>query len=119
MLNIIVYSSIAVLFNIFAHNLTSRLYENLGYQEKYQKTVTTLFIIGIFGIIMSKLVLKDNQQYNKSVVSMGLSIGGVLLIITAILANWENIEDDIRIVISGLAFVTLIYIAYKYDEISS
>src|SRR3972149_6326672 len=92
LLNVGIYTCIAVLYNIFVHNITSAMYRNEVYEEKFKKSVTILFIAGIAGIVASKLL------YKNSVVSMGLCIGGALLILTSIFANWEHVSSEIKLI---------------------
>lgn len=115
-INASIIFAIAISYNLFVHHLASMLYRETPYEEKYNKTITFVFISGIIGIILSKLLLKKGQTYHDSVVSMGLGIGGVLLIITSILANWTNMSDDIKLCISALMFGGLIWYFYHYYD---
>jgi len=113
--DITIYSSIALMYNIFIHQLVSTLYKNYAYDTKLSYSISTLFISGIIALVLSKLIAKD-KKYTKSVVAMGLGFGGILLILTSILAKWEGITDEVKVLVTGLIFITIIYICYKYID---
>lgn len=115
-LKIIIFLSIAILYNIFIHYLANMMYKDLPYEEKFKKSNVFLLIAGILGIILSILVLKKNKKYKDSIISIGLGIGGSLLIIISIVSNWENISNAIKIWTSGLCLIGLIWVANKYIE---
>jgi hypothetical protein len=116
LLNLGIYIGIAVFYNIFVHHLTSTLYKDVPYEEKFKKSVTMIFVSGIVAIVASKLLLKDDQKYKNSVVSMGLGIGGGLLILTSVFANWEYVSGEIKLMISGALLIGLIWFAYRYFD---
>lgn len=110
-----VYISIAIFYNLFVHHLVNSFYKTLPFEEKFNKSTTFIFIAGIFGIVLSKIFLKDEQSYTNSVLSMGFGIGGILLMLTAVWVNWENLSDDIKLCLSAFAFGLIIWYAHRYD----
>ena len=52
-------------------------------------------------------------KYKNSIVSKGLYAGGIFLIITAIISNWDSVGDNFKIVLSGLILVIMIWIPYR------
>ena len=114
-LDIILYSGIAIAYNLFVHNLASMTYEDLQYDEKQEGTLVLLVIFGIMGIAISKLFIEKKKKYKNSVVSKGLFYGGILLILTAIFSNWENMAEQIKFFIISIIFVYLIWYGYKKD----
>jgi multisubunit Na+/H+ antiporter MnhB subunit len=113
-LNKVVFIAIAIFYNLLVHHITSSMYQELPYEEKLSKTVVFLFMAGIGAIVISLLILRDDQKFSDSVVSKGLALGGSLLIVTSIFANWENISDEARISLSAITFGGLIYYSRKY-----
>ena len=109
---------IAVFYNVFVHHIASMIYKDLPYSEKIKYISTFLIIMGIVGIVVGKIILKDNQKYKDSVVSKGLGFGGIILILTSIFSNWENINDDKKLIITALSLGALIYIAHKVFDSS-
>jgi len=116
LLDIFVYTTIAISYNIFVHHLATTIYKDLPFDEKYNKSLVFIFIAGLIGIVVSKLILKKGSEYTKSVVSMGLGIGGAILIVTSIITNWNNLADEIRLFLSALVFGVLVYYFYNYYD---
>ena len=113
-LNASLYVSIAIFYNLFIHTFTSIMYKDEPFKEKYEKTTLMLLLAGIFGLVLSKLL--SNMEHSNYVVSMGLGIGGILLILTAIFASWENVVEEVKVGVSGALLIVLIIVAYKYFD---
>jgi len=107
------YIFIAILYNLFIHLLTSKLYKNALYDEKHSNSVVFLVISGIVGIVISKIFMQHYKKYKNNIVSKGLYAGGIFLIITAIISNWDSVGDNFKIVLSGLILVIMIWIPYR------
>ena len=107
-LNITVSTTIAILFNLFIHHLTSILFRDMMYKEKTNKSVIFILISGIIGVVMSKMLFKQKKK-ERSVVENGLWLGGLLLIITSIFINWQTMSDDIKLLMIGVSLFGLIW----------
>lgn len=112
--NAALYISIALFYNIFVHTFTSILYKDEPFKDKYEKTTVMLLIAGIFALVLARFMSTNDVEYKNYVVSMGLGIGGLLLILTSIFANWENIEEELKVGISGAFLIVLIVFSYKF-----
>lgn len=108
--------AIALVYNIFAHYVTATMYKNSDWIDKKNNGMIMLFIAGIVGIVFGRIILPDNPKYDNDIVNNGLLYGGVLLIITAILANLDTINSDGQIILIGGLFGLLVWIAYKYFD---
>lgn len=115
-IDIISFLVIAISYNIFVHQVVTSLYRSYSYEEKIDYGIAFIFLAGFVGIILSKLLLKEEDTYSTSVVSMGLLVGGVFLIGTAILVNWENISDDVRLFLTTILFISLVCYFYKRNK---
>ncbi len=115
-LNTIVIIVIAICYNLFIHYIPNVIFSGMPFDDKYNKTLYFIFVAGLVGIVISKLLVKEGQEYKKSVVSMGLSVGGFLLLITALITNWENMGDGIKLLISGGLFLAIVYYGYNYYD---
>jgi len=106
-----IYLSIAFLYNILVHNIASFLYKDQQYDEKNKSVTTFIIIAGIFAIVISKLIEdKDNKHI---LVVKGMMIGGILLLITVLLVNWENITEEIKIIMMMGIFGYILWIAFN------
>ena len=114
--DVLVYIIIALILNIFAHQVACSAYKNCPYDEKYEKSMILLFVLGISAIVSSNFLIKRDQKYSESVVSIGMTLGGLLLILTVIVVNWGDMTDEIRLFISGLFLIFVLYYFYNYYE---
>ena len=85
-------------------------------EEKVANTSVMLILFGGMGILISKIIHERNKKLKESFVSKGLYYGGILLIITAIFANWENISEEIKLLAIAGIFGGLIWYGYKRDK---
>jgi len=77
--------------------------------DVYNRNVfIVLVILGIASIILSFVLA------NLSIVSLGLSLGGILSLIVASVRYWSAMNDYIRVIVLGLALAVLIWLAVKY-----
>lgn len=113
-LNKVVAIGIAIFYNLLIHHITSMMYVDLPYEEKLSKTVVFLFMAGISAIVVALLVVKGDQKMSESVVSQGLALGGAILIVTSIVANWDNVSQEVKVCLSTISFGALIYYSRKY-----
>lgn len=122
LLNIIVSTSIAILYNLFVHHMASIMFKDSTYEDKINKSMIFILIAGIMGVVMAKLLFEDKDKNGKvkpSIIGSGLWLGGILLIITAIFVNWQTLSDDLKLLMIGITLVALIYYSKKtleYDE---
>ena len=104
------------MYNLLVHSLASLSYKELQYEEKHSNTIVMLILFGGIGILISKVLQERHKDLNNSFVSTGLYYGGVLLIVTAIFANWENISEEIKLFSIAGILGGLIWYGYKRDK---
>lgn len=107
-LDTIVTVSIVIVYNLFTHMVMTSLFKGKPYKMRNANTITGLFVTGIVGLVLANLFLKNNDVLKK-----GLNIGGIMLILTAGIANWNNINEDIKIFLTGATFMALVWLSYK------
>lgn len=69
------------------------------------KAFTVMVIAGIVGIVVSFLIAVES-------VSMGLLIGGVLLVLGSTVAFWSQVNDIVRFVVIGAVLAFLIALGW-------
>lgn len=112
----LIYIAIALVYNLFVHNLASISYKDLQYEEKHKNTIIMLVLFGAMAIIISKFIKEKNTKYANEYVSKGLLYGGILLLLTAIYANWEYMTEEIKLLLIVLIFGYLIWYGYKREN---
>lgn len=115
-LDITLYVGIAIMYNLFVHNLASITYKDLQYEDKQKNTIIMLILFGGFGILIAKMITEKFTQYNNLYVSNGLFYGGVLLILTALFANWDTIAQEMRFIMITGIFAGLVWYGYRREE---
>jgi uncharacterized membrane protein len=85
----------------------------IGCQQQYEaqmedyapKAFTVMVIAGIVGIVVSFFIAVES-------ISMGLLIGGVLLVLGSTVAFWSQVNDIVRFVIIGAVLAFLIALGW-------
>ena len=67
----------------------------------------------IFTVVGAILLLVSTQLSGVSVVSTGISLAGVLALIIGSVRYWSDMDDLLRVGVSGVALVALIALAWK------
>jgi len=111
--DIILSGGIALMYNLFVHNLASITYKDLQYEEKNINTIIMIILFGGFGILIAKLLHEKYKQYDNPYLTNGLFYGGVLLIFTSLFANWDMIAQEMRFILITTIFGVLIWYGYK------
>lgn len=113
-----IFSSIviAVAYNIVIHQLVQCVFKSYSYEDRMNYGIATIFIAGLVGIVLSKIILSENESIYNSIISMGLLIGGIFLVATTIIVNWDNITDDIKLFVTLACFGGLLYYSYKKQK---
>lgn len=66
-----------------------------------------MVVTGIIAIVAGVLII------GSAIVSSGLSYGGVLALVIGSIAYWGDANDMIRLAISGVALLALLYLGWK------
>lgn len=106
--NIMLSSGFAIGFNIFVHALGGVLFKDYQFNKKIQYTNLLLFIFGVLGIVIANLLDDD-------IIKNGLFYGGILLIMTVVIGNWDTIGNEGRLFISSSLMGMLIWYIYTRD----
>jgi len=77
--------------------------------DVYQRNVfVVLVVLGMLSIVVSFALASI------AVVSLGLSLGGVLSLVIASMRYWSAMNDYIRVIILGAALAVLVWLGIKY-----
>ncbi len=89
--------------------------EQFTCQKEYERSESlynrNLFVVFIVAGVA--LLLGSSFLTGAKVVSSALSFGGVLAIVFVSLRYWSDMDDRLRVVVSGVALAALIVIAWK------
>lgn len=104
---------IALFYNIFVHYLISTIYKNDSYNEKMSNGTLVIIIAGIGAIALAFFISSSIKVY-QNVVSLAMLLGGSALLMTAVISQWESIEDIYKLLISGGGLGLLLWISCKH-----
>jgi hypothetical protein len=99
---------IAISFCILVFKTVDILYKEEQCREKYQKTATTLFVIGLVGIIISQVIFNKQNNLNNRSVRFGILSGSVIIIFYSVVRNWDLLDDITKLIIFGILFSVVI-----------
>jgi hypothetical protein len=77
----------------------------------YQRNVFIVFVVIGVALLVGSVFLQGS-----SLIASSLSFAGILAFIIGSLGYWSNMNDKLRVVILGIALVTLLYLAWKKFE---
>ena len=103
---------IAISFCILVFKTVDILYKEEQCREKYQKTATTLFVIGLVGIIISQAIFNKQNSLNNRAVRFGLLAGSSMIIFYSVVRNWDMLDDITKLIIFGILFSVVICWTY-------
>ncbi len=115
-LNPALSGSIAIFYNLFTHHFISMMYKNYPYDQKQRRTIITLFMIGMVGIVLAKTVFTDNDKLRNELLQKGAFYGGILLVLTSLMSGWNDMGDQMKLGFIGIVFGILIYFSYKAKQ---
>ncbi len=99
---------IAISFCVLVFKIVDILYKDEQCREKYQKTATTLFVIGLIGIIISQAIFNKQNNLNNRAVRFGLLAGSVMIIFYSVVRNWDLLDDITKLIIFSILFSVVI-----------
>lgn len=118
---------IAIIYNMFVHYTISGTTKELPYQDKVTKSTIAILVAGVLSIIFAKKIEDNDRDITKQVLSRGMWYGGLLLIVTPIVAGMSGTTFELQIITLMLALGGIIWLSnrgvkaktktsYKEDE---
>lgn len=68
-----------------------------------------LMIIGVLSLIFGTTLITKHI-----ILSNSMLLGGLFMIMSALYNNWYNIDDNMRLILSGISLTILIYFSIRY-----
>lgn len=109
----ILYSiPVSFIFVIFTHKLTEVLYQDLEYAERFQKSLITLFIIGVIGVASALTVFAETSRYKNRPIKFGLISGSIMLLIYSLITNWDKMTNVTKLLVIAMIFGIVVWFCY-------
>ncbi|AYV78405.1 MAG: hypothetical protein Edafosvirus12_4 [Edafosvirus sp.] len=100
---------IAIIYDVLCYKIADVSFKDLPYKDKFQNTLTFLFVAGLIAIIIGQTLFKTNSNYKNPILQKGFVLGGILLIIYTILMNWDKMTDENKLLIIVIIFGMLLW----------
>lgn len=76
--------------------------------KKYKsKKFTTMIMLGVCSMLLGAFFISNSPEYHTG--SLGISLGGVLMIIYYIMRNWSSLNENLKIGVYGSTLMMLLY----------
>jgi len=111
--------SLALCYNLLAHCINGNLYDDMDFVDKHNYSIITLMLLGIVALVISKLIYNrinktDSINFADSVLCMGFAISALLLFITTVLIDWNNLNEITQVIIMSLTIIAISYYVYCF-----
>ena len=116
-MNAIIYGApFGITYSLFIHKLTDVILGNAMTNEKYQTKILILFLSGVLALILACTIFTYNKKYRNSAIKTGFIIGAMLLILYSVFTNWDKVNDDTKLIMSGFSLVGISWYLYNYRD---
>ncbi len=117
--NIALAAPLGIIYNLFMHKLVSiMLSEASGTNDdKHQKKIIILFIIGLVGLLIAFTIFTNSEQYKNQTMKYGLIFGNGLLLIYSMITNWDKMYDDTKLILMGIVFGGMVWYCYSGEDV--
>jgi hypothetical protein len=105
---------LAIIYCVFILKLTDVMYSDLPYNDRWQKSLVTLFIAGVVGIVIARTIFSQNTRTQNKIIRDGLTIGGIILVLYPTLTYWDKMANEGKLVVIGIALGWILWYSYRY-----
>lgn len=110
--NKVISLTVAIMYNMFFHKLANVTGKNLDFDERKKKAINVLFMAGIAGVVIGYILIQGDFKYKSDMIGLGLQLGGIFLIASSVINNWDEMNDNLKLVLIGGGLVGLCYYYY-------
>jgi hypothetical protein len=107
-------ATIALIYPFFFNKLTDKIVETGGADKKaveFNKHVI-LVLIGMMGVFSACFVQTHSTK-------LGLGLGGILTLMTAFMMYWSKYNENMKLVILGVALAIFVYLSARLYSIKN
>jgi uncharacterized BrkB/YihY/UPF0761 family membrane protein len=99
----------------FAEIISVKMSEEGDEEGQVGLYVMIIYFVSIIGIICGYLWLNDNNNKTPNwILRWSISIGGVIILINALINYWDFLGDYSKLSLIALSITSIIYYLYKY-----
>lgn len=104
---------IGIMYNLIISKSGHLLTENSVYKDKIQNNLIIEILGGVVAFAIAFLIF-GNKKYENKTAKYGLIFGGIILLFSSIICNWDIIEDATKLF--SMIGVMCLMILYSYKK---
>ena len=101
---------------IIIYMLTEKIIINLTsenkFSERVQKSFVISFVIGLCFIAIGMSVLGEKSNIHNQPLQYSFYISGVCLLLNSVFVNWDNLDENTKMLILGISIIGFILYSY-------
>jgi uncharacterized membrane protein len=101
---------IGIIYSILANNISNYLFED--YENKFQMVMIGIFLFSLLGISLALTIFTRDRRFKNNSIRNGLLFGSIILLLSSMYVNWDNLDSSTRTIIFGMLFFILLYFSY-------
>lgn len=119
--DILIAIPIGIMYNLIILKFGDVFNSQLSYKIKTQRNLLLAFSGAIFAFLINQYMFCDECEYKNKSIKYGLYLGSIILLIYVVLYNWNILENDSKLIIMFVTFISLMMYSYNsnlltYDE---
>ncbi len=77
-----------------------------------QNSIIFLYFGGIIGLFLGSNMFSKNNKLENSSIKFGLYFGSIMLIFNSMIANWDKMNSQTKLLLLGINFGLLVWFSY-------
>ncbi len=77
-----------------------------------QNSIIFLYFGGIIGLFLGSKMFSKNNKLENSSIKFGLYFGSIMLIFNSMIANWDKMNSQTKLLLLGINFGLLVWFSY-------
>ena len=103
---------IAIGYVFFFNKLTDKIVDGSDKSVTEFNKHVILILIGLMGVFSACFVRNHSTK-------LGLSLGGILTLLTAVMSYWNKYSENMKLVILGVSLSVIVYLSARLYDIKN
>lgn len=105
-------ATIAIIYPFFFNKLTDKIVEGTEKNAAEFNKHVILILIGLMGVFSACFVHTHSTK-------LGLGLGGILTLLTALMTYWSKYNENMKLVILGVSLSIFVYLSARLYDIKN
>lgn len=107
---------LSFVYVVLVNKSISLFLSDLTYSEKFQQSMLIIFMIAILSLALAYTVFSSHELYKNNIIKIGLTVGGIWIMFHSLFINWNNINEEIKLLVIGVIFGLIIWFSYSHHN---